>query len=196
MMAMKRLSFGAVVICLVAACVSACSSGGTGSDSEATATEQKLGTVKAGDAAKALGVTVWRTDAATNAIKGLDASGSVIAAITVDVKAGLLRTTVPDVGTRSINNPIESTLSQKAAEFADAAKADLKASAEGADSVPVGGSSEVEKSYSTYACYQFYSDCSSMCLYQEYYGYWHACECDYPAAECPTNPWRLALRYN
>ncbi|MEO7034328.1 MAG: hypothetical protein ABI548_10565 [Polyangiaceae bacterium] len=192
---MKRLSFGAAAICLVATCVSACSSGGDGAGSQAV-TEQKLGTVEAGDAAKALGVAVWHTDASSNAIKGLDASGQVIAAISVDAKAGLIRTTIPDVGTRSIKNPSESTLSQRAAEFADAAKADLKSSVEGADSIPVGGAGEVDKSYLTYACYQYYSDCSSMCLYQEYYGYWHACECDYPAPECPTNPWRLALRYN
>jgi hypothetical protein len=152
--------------------------------------------VKAGDAAKALGVASWRTDASSNTIKGLDALGSVIAAITVDAEAGVIRTTVPDVGMRSINNPLESTLSPKATQFADAAKADLKASIEGTDSIPVGGSSEVQKSYWTWACYQVYQDCSSMCLYQLYYGFWHACECDTPAAECPTSPWIWALRYN
>ena len=197
-MIMKRLSFGAAAICLVAACVSACSSESTGGTDPQTTTkeQQQLGTVQASAATKALGIAVWRTVATSNTIMGLDDSGSIITAITVDVEAGRIRTTAPDVGTRSIKNPSDSTLSPKATAFADAAKADLKAAVENSDNVPVGGASGVEKAYWTYACYQIYQDCSSKCLYQLYYGYWHACECDYPAAECPTSPYIWALRYN
>ncbi|MET0790747.1 MAG: hypothetical protein ABW061_04440, partial [Polyangiaceae bacterium] len=161
-MTMKRLSFGAAAICLFALCVSACGSENTASDPQVAGSEQELGSVKAGEAAKALGVSVWRTDAATSTIKGLDASGAVIAAITVDSEAGLIRTTIPDVGTRSIKNPSESTLSKRVTEFADAAKLDLKTAADGADSAPVGAPGEtVDKAYWTYACYWIYQDCSS-----------------------------------
>src|SRR6188768_1952129 len=144
--------------------VSACSSESTGGTDPQTTTkeQQQLGTVQASAATKALGIAVWRTDATSNTIMGLDDSGSIITAITVDVEAGRIRTTAPDVGTRSIKNPSDSTLSPKATAFADAAKADLKAAVENSDNVPVGGASGVEKAYWTYACYQIYQDCSGV----------------------------------
>ncbi len=182
-----------IALYLVAS-ISACSSGPT--DSETTTDEQQLGALEASEASSALGIVTWQTNSHTKAMTGLDGSGSVVVAFTVDVDAGLIRTTVPDAGTRSIRNPAESTLSQATTELVDAAEADLRASIDNNDSMPVGDSSDLDKAYLTYACYQYYADCSNMCLYQLYYGYWHACECDYPAAECPTNPWRIALRYN
>jgi hypothetical protein len=195
-MANTKLSFGAAVALLLVATVSACSSEGTGEpDSEATVSQQ-LGTVEAGDAARSLGVAVWRTDAASAAIRGLDASGSVIAELTIDGQAGVIRTTIPDAGMLSIKNSAESTLSQEAAAYVDAAKADLDASIDATDSIPAGGNDEVDKVQYTYACYQLYSDCSITCLYGLTHGWWNACSCDQPAVECPTNPWRMALHYN
>ena len=81
MMTIKRLSFATMALFLVAICVSACGSEGNGADSNPTASaaEQQQGLLNAGDAARALGVTVWRTDASSGAVRGLDASGSIVA---------------------------------------------------------------------------------------------------------------------
>ena len=122
--------------------------------------------------------------------------GHIVAAFTVDARAGVIRTTIPDAGTLSIKNSSESTLSPKAAAYVSAAKSDLKSSIDGTDSTPVGGPAEVDKVQYTYACYRLWSDCSITCLYGLTNGWWSACSCDYPAAECPTNPWRTALHYN
>lgn len=127
-------------------------------------------------------------------VQGLDKSGSIVAAFTIE--DGTIRTTIPESGVLPILNSGEGTLSPWAAAYVDAAKADLKASVDSTDSIPVGGPGGVDKVQYTYACYQLYSDCSITCLYGLTNGWWNACSCDQPAVECPTNPWRMALHYN
>jgi hypothetical protein len=195
----KIFSVSSAAILLSALWMSACSTedtDGSGETKANTATsEQAVTTVNAGEAGKAKGVATWQFDG-SNTVKALDAAGNVVAEFTVDEEAGVIRTTVPSLGTYFILAPNESDLLPETFEYIEAVKADFKEALDSANNAPVGGGSDVNKAEWTYACYQIYSDCSIQCLYGQVYGWWRNCYCQYPASECPNNPWRIGLRYN
>jgi hypothetical protein len=178
--------------------VTACGSSGPEADKQATGEQvstrdEGLAQVSAGEAALKLGVEQWALG--KSLLRAFDAKKALVAEFVIDSEAGTIESTLPDAGVRSLQDASISTLSARSAAYLDALRTDLELTLDSSSGVPADKELQNKATYRTYACYRYFADCRVVSTYGTLYGWWRGSECYYPAAECPTNPWRTALRY-